>query len=457
MGLLLHLEADWPISQKVEVLQTFLGEEYFDERGLMYAMWLWRGDELRPFRNEDFAGVNSDLNAQGFEWAGHQNYENCASNSGLFLWSQALRFLVTGEDVALEYCRRAWNSLDTIFRMTEAQGHRGYLCKPWGGKVTNETTPDQYLFGFMGWWTYREVCVRIGDKATQARVDELIVASADWWRERDYCLTSFDQPMNARDRTSENNPGFTAMNQMAFLATGDQKYLIEAARLQGVLGAAPTRLDDMRLHLARCGSVRDESNYFQNFWYDESRKDFITLDFEWRGASYMSVLPLPFFFRHDLSRAPLLKTLLARVYEYIQFGLRDDLLHLYWVQIDVERNQWFPVQMKSTPQSREKPMYNWSLYSYLSEYCWGDTASRVPLVALMSHLWASEFCPGALTLCKRMLRVLDNRRLHWMIDPDGEQLEPTEKWITQVLSSDAPAMSCLTYWLARSYGLDLDA
>jgi hypothetical protein len=450
----LHLAAQQPIAHKVEVLQAFLGEEYFDERGLMYAMWKWNASELRPFREDDFEGVAAPP-LEEFGWVAHQNYENSASNASLFLWSQALRFGVTQEDAALEYCRKAFGSIDTIFRMTEADGAHGYLCKPWGGKVSAQTSPDQYIFASNALWAYRVVCAKIADKATLARIDFLLPAMADWWKERNYNLTAFDVEMKGLETEAHFGFGFQALQQMAFLVTGSAKYSDEARRIGAVLGAAPTYQDKMRAHLLQYGSVCDERTW-QDFQYDLTRKEFITLEFESRSAMWMAAAPYHLFMRHDLERAPFYKLTMARIYHYIQCGLRDDLLMPYWVQVDLDRGLVLPVHASATPQSRENPMFGWSLYAYLSEFCYGDHASRIPHVAVMAHLWAREFCPGALNLAKRMLRALDDTRLKWFVDSDGEQFEPSEYWLRDVLSSDAPAMTCLTYWFARAHGLDLD-
>jgi hypothetical protein len=34
----LHLEASDPLTKKVQTIQRFLGEEFFDDSGLLYAM-----------------------------------------------------------------------------------------------------------------------------------------------------------------------------------------------------------------------------------------------------------------------------------------------------------------------------------------------------------------------------------------------------------------------------------
>jgi len=447
----LHIEADWPVARKVQTLQDFLGQHYFDENGLMYAMWYWKGEELRPFRMEDFEGYSYPSSSDGFTPRGHQNNENSAWNSGIFLWSQSLRYQATGDEQALEYAAKAFHSIDYIFKLTEAAGHRGYLCKPYDGQVSKETSPDQYFAVANGLWNYRS----IAPKAAKERIDFLLPAMIDWWRERKYTITFFDMEFPATDSNEWHNPSMTAMNLMAYLITGDMKYQKEALRLVGLGGTLPTYYDMERDRLRRTGTVYQDY-YLPGYLYDESRRDYVIVDYESRGAAWMAVASLPFLFQHDLSRTPIFKHALYRVWKHMQYGLRDDLLSLYSIQYDVERDIWLPLNVPPTPESEKNPAYNWHFMAYHSEVCWGDAPSRLPHVSLMAHQYAFDFCPGALNLAKTLLHRLDNQRLMWMIDPDGKQLHPLDTWMGHTLSSEVPAFTLLAYWTAQVNGIALD-
>jgi hypothetical protein len=93
---------------------------------------------------------------------------------------------------------------------------------------------------------------------------------------------------------------------------------------------------------------------------------------------------------------------------------------------------------------------------YDGNLCWQDGPARIPDTAVMAYHHAPEFCPGSLSLAKSMLARLDDDRLRWMIDPDGDQLEPEEEPIKYVLSSDVPGFSVLAYWRAQSYNIPLE-
>jgi hypothetical protein len=447
----LHLEPGAPIREKVRILQDFLGEHYFDENGIMYALWYWKGNELRPFREDDLVGASRIKTAAGFSMSARQNHENSAWTSGLFLQSQSLRFRATGDQQALRYAAKAFHSIDQIFKLAEAEGQKGFLCKPYYGRLSKETSVDQYCAVMMGLWEYRD----IAPKEARQRIGQLLPAMADWWRERKYVIRFFDAPTSGSDADPIHNPPLTALNQMAYLITGDPKYQKEALRLIGLLGDLSTYYDRARQQMLQAGTT-GLSTYYEKHLYDPARRDRIILDGESRGAVWMSACAYPFLFRHDFSRANLFKHGLYRAWKHMQYGLSDDLLSYYRIQVDLERDLWRTVKVPPTPQSVANAPFGWHFLSYTSEVCWGDAVSRIPHVSLMAHKYAGEFCPGALPLAKKILRALDDRRLHWFIDPDGKQLLPPDAWMGHVLSSDVPVFTLLAYWFALANKIPLE-
>ncbi|MHB9106566.1 MAG: hypothetical protein ACYDCO_05860 [Armatimonadota bacterium] len=445
----LHIEADWPIERKIRFLQDFLFNHFFDENGLMYCMWKWTETELRPFRHSDFEGYSYPSSSDGFGPEGHQNNENSSCYSAMFLWSQVERFKATGEEQALDYAAKAFRSLDRVFQLTEAAGHRGYLCKPYHGRVSTQTSPDQYIFSLIPMWNYRE----IAPKETRERIDYLLPAMADWWREHNYRINFFDMDMSGCDSDPWHNPGMTALNMMAYLVTGDAKYQREAHRLIGLGGMMPTYYDLERRRLLENGSVYQDW-YLDGYLADESRKHQTLVDCESRGAVAMAVWPLPFLFEHDFARAPLFRHALARYWRHMQYGLRDDMLSYYTIQVDLERDAWHTCNVPPTPESVAKPAYNWHFCAYYSEVCWGDSVARIPIVSAIAHKYAGDFCPGALALAKKVLTRLDDTRLQWMIDPDGQQLLPPDRWMDKC-TGEMLIDACLGYWYARAQGVEL--
>src|SRR5689334_12161653 len=173
----LHVLATDPIALKVEKITRFLGEHFFTPGGIMYSMWHWEGDDLRPFEPRDFDGMSTLKIKAGTPMWDLYMYENSPMTAGDFLWSQVLRYKLTKEDEALRYAAKAFRSLELILELSQANGERGLLCKPYGLKFTRETSPDQYVPVILGLWEYRDIV----DDKTRAKIDRMIPIMADWW------------------------------------------------------------------------------------------------------------------------------------------------------------------------------------------------------------------------------------------------------------------------------------
>ena len=445
----LQIEASDSLPRKIEVLQRFLGERFFHPTGIMYSQWYWRDDELRPWRRSDFEGQSYPNTPEGFTPEGHNNNENSSWTSGLFLWSQCLRFEATREEEALAYAARAFGSLDTIFRLTEAQGERGFLCKPYDCSASRQTSPDQYIAAMMGLWEYR----RIADHAARERIDELLPAMADWWRARDYTLHFFTREWNIFDG-GYHYPSMACLNYMAYQVSGSPIYRNECRQLLMLAGPWPTRFDAAREEMYRTGTSSWPER-LHGCEYEPERRPFLLRNTENRAAMWLTLAPAGWLMRHDASLSDVLKQAIGRFYHAMQLGLRSDLLSLYSIQVDLERDTWYPLRSIPSAASRAASLTNWLFEAYDSEVAWGDAASRIVDMALIGYQHAREFCPGALPLARALLQRLDSQRLHHFIDPDGQQLLPEIDWMRYVLSSDVPAFTLLAYWRARANGIAL--
>jgi hypothetical protein len=452
---LLHIDGKMPIAEKVRVLQRFLGEHYFDDAGFMYSMWFWKGEELRPFRRGDFAGQSVFNLKDGLQPEDYNSHENTAYTSGFFLWSQCLRYQITGEDEALAYAAKAFRSIDQIFKLTEAAGHKGFLCKPYGQRVSTQTSPDQYISVMLGLWAYRE----IADRATRQRIDHLLPPMADWWREKNYELGFFDNAWSVLpSNVAEFGPGFIALNFMAYRITGKSIYRTEALRILAMAGPFETAFERARRQWFETGKTNWPA-LLHGCEYDVERRPYLYWFWEGRGTYWLAAAGVDFLLRQDLFQSNLLRHVLANYYRFIQGNIRSDFLCWYWFQTDLERNTCHP--LKRPRVSNDYPAqylmpFNINFYSYQSEVCYGDDTVHIADVALMAHQHAPEFSPGALPLAQSVLRTLDDRHLHHFIDPDGKQVMPEDQWMCNSLNSDSPALTLLTYWRAKVAGVSLE-
>jgi hypothetical protein len=436
----LDIPASLPIATKVDRLQKFLGNHYFHPNGMMYCMWHYKDGLARPFNEETDLGEfrYEFVNRENVTHKGWLDAENSPSTSGLFLWSQALRYLATGEEEAIEFARKAFASLETIFEISGKHDKPGLFGKPWGWKASNGTSPDQYICIMHGLWAFR----KIASHQERKRIDRMLPLMADWWRTRNYTLIYFkiEWPI-----LPHHAPAMACLHDMAYRVTGDRTYLDECQRLLTIAEGWPTWIDRNRQEMihpkgfpVENNGVRWPKNY-EGMEYDPARQPYLLHMVE-VGEIWLTGACADYFMREGSALTPILRHAISRHYRYSQFGLREDLLTLMTIQVDLERDTWHPIPKSS-----------------IKEMCWGDFASRVPDLALIGHLHAPDYCPGALLLAKRMLERLDNERLHWYVDPDGQQVPSDRRWTLDLLSSDVPSFTCLAYWRARLAGIDLDA
>lgn len=450
----LEVDAAWPVARKVQAIQTFLGEHYFSPEGIMYCMWYYDGRQARLFREQDLGELRFPFCAvEGITHEDWMSGENSSSTSGLFLWSQALRYQATGEDEAMRYAQKAFNSLDLIFKLSEAKGIEGFVCKPWGGRASTGTSPDQFICVMNGLWEYR----KIAPHAHRKRIDALLPRMADWWRTRDYIIVfgGVTWPI-----LPHHCPAMACLHAMAYRATGDFRYLDESERLLATAGAWPTWIERNRRELTHNTGfpiekkgVRWPEKYY-GLEYDPARREYLLFQFE-NGEIWLTMACADWFMREEPRLAPIVRQAIGRHLKYIQFGMRQDHLTVMTLQTDLERDQWHPVPW---PRERFESDVVEDEYADVlgGEVCWGDFASRIPDAAIIGQQHAPEFCPGALKLARTMLGKLDGQRLHWIIDPDGKQVKPKHRGILNLLSSDAPSFTLLAYWRAKNAGIRID-
>lgn len=422
----------------------------------MYAFWYWgRNGELRPFEARDFEGMSSFKIRSGTSMWDLHNFENSPWTAGQYLMSQCLRYRATRDDEALRFAAKAFRSLDANYRLAEDRGEPGFMCKPHGLKYTKETSPDQYTAFVPALWAYREIC----DASTRARIDQMIPAMSDWWRLRDYKLVYFDHEGDwlRGDATYQYGPFYAAMHLMAYKITGRHECRVEADRLIEMLGDFRWRHDQYREQILREGKC---------FWperlhgaeYDPSRRAYLHLDWEIYSAIWMAASPVAWLIEnHDDPR--LLHTLRHALGNYLRHArqnLTEDFNTLYWTQTDLESGKCYPLVRERISTNRKDFLidFDWNFFAYAGKFYWTENAAFLIDTAMLANHLAPQFSPGALSLAMTMLTKLDDARMKYMVDPDGEQLMASEKWLCDCLPS-ATVMYSLAYWRARAWGISL--
>ena len=84
-------------------------------------------------------------------------WEDTAADTGFYLAALSWQYRCTGDPLALRRCRRTLRALKTIYDLGAQAVEPGFLCKPYGGKASNQTSPDQLQCVSSGLDAYRRI------------------------------------------------------------------------------------------------------------------------------------------------------------------------------------------------------------------------------------------------------------------------------------------------------------
>ena len=160
-----------------------------DEEGIVRG--LLHFDEKRPLRDADLPanyGLNGNINPAAFV-----SYEDAAMTTGEFLAAQSLRYAVTGEDEARELANRAYTAIQFIYKLG-TQKTEGYFPKPYGRKISEHISRDQYLYSMVGMWQYRSIL----ENGTQSKTGQMITSMANYWMMIQYTQSYFGLPATSQ-------------------------------------------------------------------------------------------------------------------------------------------------------------------------------------------------------------------------------------------------------------------
>ena len=392
---------------------------------------------------DEHGAVRSDINActmkpfpQGFfdeskdflrypdacyaDYADFVEYEDSGIATGAYLCAQIWKYRATKDPAALTRARRCFEGLKAIFDMSQSV-EEGYFCKPYGWKVTDQVSCDQYIFAMAGFnefmhyasFAERQVCI------------DMIGKMMRWWMRRNYSYPYYGKPLAW---PIERFPGFA---WMAYHHTGETMFCTEFERLSA--------LPDVQAKLP-----------FGRDWDRE-----IVTEAQTRALVC------------DIERQSTRRILLARA-EDVQFGLMslqapleyvaphrrlwlDQARRLYETSVRVIGRDglginpiWLDIATGELQEIREAFFTDnvdpqWRFPSFM---CFKKSGTAAAMFA-RAAVALDRYLPSHHTLsaAASVLRQMDQGRLRWYIDVNSA-LPPDMKWYGECFSGNA-----ITHWL----------
>ncbi len=441
-----------PPAEKAARVQALYERAAFHSSGLMYSMQRLVDGEVRPFEPGDFDG---SVHIKKLPVAGAWEYlhgENSITHAGIYLASQAYRLQVEDTSDARAQAAKAFRSLELVYEMGIKEGKPGWMCKPYGFRPSDQTSPDQYLDACWGMYAYHAVA----PADHRRKIEEMVAAFADYWRSVDYTLTYFGNHWNFGAWGGYGNAKLILVNALAHHFTGRQVYLDEARkfldRADWMTGSSVT---GWRWRLEQ------EQREGKLLAHNESPYPFVTPLLKpgevlfWETAihcKFVAVAAEILQETHPEIIAGRLPSILERWWEQGRYGTGEDMLPYYWFAADFLNGTWRPL-----PSTEQLPPEKWVFgdpaFSRVSQVRWNEPLARSIVTSVIACRNAPAVAERAGAMARRIIEAMDETRLHWVVDPDGEQLLPSVRYYGQCLSSEMGASFLAAYWRGRKDNL----
>jgi len=421
------------LNDRAEEFECDVEKSLVDEHGLLYS--LIDINTMRPFPRGYF-GDKIDF----YRYPGWQNdyndftdllqYENVGMVTGAYLCAQVWKHRATKDPESLEKAYRSFRGIKTLFDMCQAR-ESGYYCKPYGWKLTDQLSSDQYVYSLTGLAAFLQYAA----PGERREIIAMIEAMVDWWIRRKYAYPYFGAPLNwplARF------PGFS---WLAWHLTGAQRFRDEFDRL--------CALDEVRAKMPFGGSIEDlPQSLFQ--WPPQ---DFETADGRVAGMSpestestFLSHFPL---LEYDAPHRDLWLEKTRRSYQYGLAGIGADGLAIHQQWFDLKTKTLTPLEDVLRDGSKHP---HWHFLGFVGPLKTGMQATMFARAALATHVFLPEI--GGRQTAARILRAIGKNELLWAVD--YRNVLPDEmKWAGHSYSGDAVTHWLWTYWEGRAkYGMD---
>jgi hypothetical protein len=154
---------DGQLAEKAQRLQSLVEGKMLQAHGMIPM--LVRASDYRLPTAEDYKGAYRHRHLQGqteeelgmppmHVW---RAWENTPTDTAYYLHAMSFQYRVTGDPKTLAICRRTLAAIKHIYMLGVDNGEPGFLCKPYGGKYSNQSSLDQIQCVIWGLAAYRPI------------------------------------------------------------------------------------------------------------------------------------------------------------------------------------------------------------------------------------------------------------------------------------------------------------
>ena len=378
-------------------------------------------DEMRPLRDDDFPdGMYRLTDATP---AGFYCYEDAGMTTGGFLAAQSIRHQVTGEAEALAAADRAFEGLRFIYDLGK-QKQEGFFPKPYGLRISDEISRDQYIFVLAGLAAYH----RITGPERRAEIEHMAQKMAEYWISINYSYSYFSIPPTSHLKDYM-GPLILGLIGIAGAICGREHIERERDRLFEQENLGPRMRETLREQF-RQGRTYDGGMYFRQS----------------ENAMMMKSMAIDHLWNADPEHRDLWQRALRKFWDddvLIQLD-RESGMNYWFLGYDRDKDQTFLTEPGVIPEL-ENPLN-------LPFLTWGGRRKHAGSVqvayaaTVIAHrLGSAEAGEVALDILAKM----DQSKFRALTVPDAKHLPPGCEWEQSLLHTCYLAYWLWSYWLGR--------
>lgn len=422
-----------PLRQRAIEFERDVEEYLVDGKGLVRNALDLR--TMKPFPSEFFTADLDIIRSPGADigdYAGLMEYEDSGMASGTYLCAMVLKYHATRDPQALDRAYRTFAGIRDVFDRCQSV-EPGYFCKPYGGRVTQETSSDQYIYVLTGLDRF----VKVAAKRERDAAIAMIIAMSRYWFDRDYTRDHFGRPL----RWPLNR--FTGFAWLNYLYSGDEAMRAELERLAALpevhltLPFAEQRLEDL---------VRDYREGRERMYIEQKHGKMLLGGAG--EAAQSGTHSIDACLEYNAPHRDLWLRQVEGLYQTARPFICEDGLELW-------RGFHDPATGKIEPVSPPEDIYgdqaasDYRIDSFAGNIKSGVHASMVAGAALTAHDYLPD--PGNVRLARRILNGIGRNECSNWIDPE-KQLPPAMSWHAHQYSGFVPAQWLKAYWHGRHRG-----
>ncbi len=414
------------IFHQVEVLEELIDERLTAHNGLLFS--LINAENMLPFPKGFFDDKHVfNFPGQAYddfsEWTSH---ENCGMVNGAYLSALVWRHRCLGDSASRAKADCVYAALRDLYDACQ-DVEEGYFCKPYGDRVTVETSSDQYLYVICALDSYHSLA-RPSDRK---KISGMVVSMAKWWMRRNYSYPYFGKPLSW---PLERFPVFA---WLAYKYSGETAFRDEYERL-----CATDQVHEKVPFVQRWRqSLEYAATRKASFEYEEETGlRVVGHRAEGVGSGFLSISELC---RADSIRRSLWLEKAEALFEVAEQAIGPDGLERGPMLLDPLTGSLGEVKEVIRPGNPE-----WRVLGFVGWIKSGMASAMAARALVGMHSYLGE--KPCLMLAGRVLEKMGIQQMKWRIDVDGRQYPEDLKWASNVFSGDAATNWLWAYWERRA-------